>query len=142
MLYIILMLATGCLISLQSPINAALGRHIGMLEASLVNFFTGLVFLAVLLLFFGKGDIFSAIHAPAWQWLGGILGAAMVYAAIISIPHIGVLAAGVAMILGNLAMAAIIDNFGWFGLPVTPFSIKRLFGFCLVLGGLFLIFKK
>ena len=46
------------------------------------------------------------------------------------------------MIFGNLVMAAIIDNFGWFGLPVTPFGGRRLAGFALVLAGLLLIFRR
>ena len=47
-----------------------------------------------------------------------------------------------AMIFGNLLMAAIIDNYGWFGLPVTPFGWRRLLGFALVLAGLALVFRR
>ena len=142
MAYLVLMLCAGCLIAMQSPINATLSRQTGALEASLFSFLIGALALFCAVLSFGKGSFFRAFEAPAWQWCGGVLGAAMVFASILAVPRIGVLATGLAMILGNLAMAALIDNFGWFGAPVTPFTLRRLIGLCLVLAGLFFIFFK
>lgn len=142
MLYIVLMVCAGCMIAMQSPINAALSRQAGPLEASLFSFLVGGLALFCAVLAFGKGSFFRAFEAPGWQWCGGLLGAALVFASILAVPRIGVLASVVAMILGNLALAAIIDNFGWFGAPVTPFTLRRLIGFCLVLAGLFFIFFK
>ena len=66
----------------------------------------------------------------------------MVLSSIIAVPRIGVLATALAMIFGNLLMAAIIDNYGWFGVPVTPFGWHRLLGFVLVLAGLALVFRR
>lgn len=142
MLYLLLMLCAGCLIAMQSPVNAALSRQAGPLEASLFSFLVGSLALFCAVLVFGRGSFFKAFAAPGWQWSGGLLGAVMVFASILAVPKIGVLATVLAMILGNLAMAAVIDNFGWFGVPVTPFTVRRLIGFCLVLAGLFFIFFK
>lgn len=142
MLYLCLMFATGCLIAMQAPVNAALSRLTGALEASLISFLIGSAFLACAVLVFGRGSLFKAFEAPAWQWTGGILGAIMVCASVISVPRIGVLSAVLAMILGNLLLAAVIDNFGWFGAPLNPFTARRALGFCLVLAGLFFIFFK
>lgn len=141
-LYLVLMLATGCMIAMQSPINAALSRETGAVEASLVSFATGAAVLALAVFMFGKGDLGKAFDAPIWQWSGGLLGALMVLSAIVCVPRIGVLSTALAMIIGNLAMAALIDNFGWFGAPVTVFGLRRLLGFCLVLGGLYFIFRQ
>ena len=41
MLYILLMLVAGCMIAMQSPINAALSRTVGVLESSLISFTVG-----------------------------------------------------------------------------------------------------
>lgn len=142
MFYVLIMLATGCLIAMQSPINTALSRHTGMLEASLISFFTGFMALGACVLLFGRGNLFNALHAPVWQWSGGLLGAAMVCAAIICVPHIGVSSTALAMIAGNLAMSAVIDNYGWFGVPVIAFDFKRFAGFCLLCAGLYLIFRR
>lgn len=143
MLYLALMAIAGLLLAIQSPVNAGLGRHTGPIEASFVSFFTGAACLLFAVLLFGKGSVFKAFDAPPWQWIGGILGAFAVMSAILSVPRIGVLSVSLAMILGNLVMAAVIDNYGWFGAPVQPFTLRRLLGVALVLAGLYFIsFKK
>lgn len=142
MLYIALMLFGGCLVAMQSPINAALSRTVGVLESSFVSFAAGTLFLGLAVLFFGRGQLMRLAETPSWQWIGGIFGAIMVLNTIIAVPRIGVLTTAMAMIFGNLLMAAIIDNYGWFGVPVTPFGWRRLLGFGLVLAGLALVFRR
>lgn len=142
MIYVALMFFGGCMIAMQSPVNAALARHTGTLEATFVSFAVGTCALGALCLAIGRGSAFQALQAPAWQWLGGLMGALMVFASIASVPRIGVLSAILAMILGNLLMAAVIDNFGWFGVPVTPFGLRRAAGFALVLAGLYFILSR
>ncbi len=142
MLYIALMVFGGCLVAMQSPINAALSRTVGILESSFVSFAGGTLFLGLAVLFFGRGQLVRLAETPSWQWIGGIFGAIMVLNTVIAVPRIGVLTTAMAMIFGNLLMAAIIDNYGWFGLPVTPFGWRRLLGFALVLAGLALVFRR
>lgn len=140
--YLAFMFVAGCLIAMQSPVNAALSRQTGTLEASLISFFIGTCALGCAVLLFGRGSLLRVFQAPAWQLTGGLPGAVLVWAAILSVPRIGVLSTVLAMILGNLLMAAVIDNYGWFGAPLTPFTLRRLLGLCLVLAGLFLIFFR
>ena len=142
MLYIVLVLMAGALIAMQSPINAALSRTVGVLESSLFNFIVGTAFLSLVVIFFGRGQLTRFVEAPPWQWIGGFLGSFMVLNTIIAVPRLGVLTTLLAMILGNLIMAAIIDHFGWFGLPVTPLGWRRLAGFVLVLAGLMLVLRR
>ena len=141
MLYIFLMLVAGGMIAMQSPINAALGRTIGVLESGLFNFLVGSAFLVLVVLFFGRGNILQVTNTPPWQWIGGILGATLVLSTIVCVPRIGALSTIVAMIVGNLLLGALIDHFGWFGLPVIPFSLQRLAGFAAIALGLFLVMK-
>lgn len=142
MLYALLMFVGGCLIGMQGPINAALGRVTGQFEASLINFCAGTLVLLPLVAIVGKGSVFKVFEAPWWQWTGGIFGATLVFAAIVSVPKIGALSASLAMICGSLIMAAIIDNYGWFGSPHIPFTLRRALGVALVAGGFYFIFKK
>lgn len=142
MLYITLMILAGCLTAMQAPINAALSRTVGILESSFISFACGALFLGLAMLFLGRGQVWRVVEAPPWQWIGGIFGAILVLNTIIAVPRIGVLATALAMIFGNLLMAAIIDNYGWFGLPVTPFGWRRLLGFALVVVGLVLVFRR
>lgn len=142
MLYVTLMILVGCLTAIQPPINTALSRTVGVLESSFISFACGALFLGLATLFFGRGQIWRLTEAPSWQWIGGIFGAIMVLNTIIAVPRIGVLTTAMAMIFGNMLMAAIIDNYGWFSVPVMPFGWRRLLGFILVLAGLALVFRR
>lgn len=66
MLYILLMLLAGCMIAMQSPINAALSRTVGVLESSLISFAVGTLFLALAVLFFGRGQLPRVTETPPW----------------------------------------------------------------------------
>lgn len=142
MFYIALMLAAGCLVALQSPVNAALSRTVGVLESSFVSFVVGAVVLGLSVLLWGQGHLTRLGAVPPWQWIGGALGAFMVLANIICVQRIGALPTIAAMILGNLMMAALVDHYGWFGLTVAPFSWRKLLGLALILGGMGLVLRR
>ena len=66
----------------------------------------------------------------------------MVVSTTLAAPRIGVLTTLVAMIFGNLVMAAIIDHNGWFGLNAIPFDWHRMLGLVLVLAGIALVVRR
>ena len=140
--YLGMMIAAGLLFGLQSPINAQLSRSVGVLEGSFLSFLGGTLVLGIAVLFFGKGHVGGVFGVPAWQLVGGLFGATVVFNTILCVPHIGVLPTLMAMILGNLIMGCIIDHFGWFGIPVNLFTWRRFLGFLLVLLGLFIAFRR
>ncbi|MEQ2846196.1 DMT family transporter, partial [Bilophila wadsworthia] len=140
--YLGMMIAAGLLFGLQSPINAQLSRSVGVLEGSFLSFLGGTLVLGLAMLVFGKGHVGGVFGVPAWQLVGGLLGATVVFNTILCVPHIGVLPTLMAMILGNLIMGCIIDHFGWFGIPVTLFTWRRFLGVLLVLLGLLIAFKR
>lgn len=142
MYYIALVVFAGCVVALQPPINAALSRTVGLLESGLVSFAIGTGFLAVTVLLMGRGNVFRVVETPVWQWAGGVLGAFMVVSTTLAAPRIGVLTTLVAMIFGNLLMAAVIDHNGWFGLNAIPFDWRRLLGLALVLAGIALVVRR
>ena len=140
--YLGMMIAAGLLFGLQSPINAQLSRSVGVLEGSFLSFLGGTLVLGLAMLVFGKGHVGGVFGVPAWQLVGGLLGATVVFNTILCVPHIGVLPTLMAMILGNLIMGCIIDHFGWFGIPVTLFTWRRFLGVLLVLLGLLIAFRR
>ena len=68
MLYIALMVFGGCLVALQSPVNAALSRTVGILESSFVSFAGGTLFLGLAVLFFGRGQLMRL--PDRWRFRG------------------------------------------------------------------------
>ena len=138
-LAVVLMVAAGTLIAFQSPINATMARRTGLLEASLISFTVGTAVALTLVLALGKGSVRHAWGAPAWNWLGGALGMVYVSLLIYSVPRIGVTAAMVAGLVGQLATGLFLDHFGLLGLPERQVGPARLLGIGVLFLGLWLI---
>lgn len=130
----------GFAITLQAPVNAALGRNLGStLGAASVSFFVGFSLLLTLSFLRGEAGAFLRLAAaPRWMLIGGVLGAFYVWAAIWSIPILGALTTASMLILGQMVAALVIDHFGLIGLPVRDISLPRLAAAGLVATGLVL----
>lgn len=140
LLALVALVAAGAVLSVQAPINAALARGIGDTAlAACVSFLVGFLVMAVVCAMRGVWPVPGfAGQTPVWAWVGGTLGAFYITALIFSVPLTGALTAATAAILGQLAMAMILDHFGALGLPVREISWSRIGGLVLVLAGLLL----
>jgi transporter family-2 protein len=132
--------AAGIGFAIQAPLNASLGRVLGSgVAAAAVSFGVGFAALLALTLAFGHGAAFTRLAgAPPVLWLGGLLGAAVVWSMLWSVTTIGILTAFAALLLGQLSAALVLDAMGAFGAPVTPITWTRLLALILVGGGLIL----
>lgn len=135
--------AAGSLLAIQAPINAALGRGLGMtLAASTASFLAGTVALTVVTLIFSQaqGIAVQWRAPPLWMFVaGGCLGASFVTAIIILTPRLGAAATMGFVVAGQLLAGIVIDRIGLLGLPVHEISIGRIAGAVLLLGGALLI---
>ena len=86
--YLGMMIAAGLLFGLQSPINAQLSRSVGVLEGSFLSFLGGTLVLGLAMLFFGKGYVGGVFGVPAWQLVGGLLGATVVFNTILCVNNL------------------------------------------------------
>jgi transporter family-2 protein len=118
----------GACISLQAPINARLGGHLGdPVAAAAVSFGVGFVVLAAATLLKGSVPGLAQVGAaPWWAWVGGALGAVYVWAAAWSVGTLGVVTMVAALIFGQLVAALAIDAMGAFGVQVREISWTRL----------------
>lgn len=130
----------GVAISLQNPINAGLARHINSsLGATTICFAVGLIALVIATVFFGQWSaVMQAPQAPLILLSGGLLGAFLVWAALYSVPILGVLTLVAVLILGQIVAALAIDHFGLFGMEARAVSFNRLIAAVLVLAGVVL----
>jgi len=136
----VLAMTGGGLIAAQAPINARLRLVVGSpLLAAAISFAIGTVLLvAGVLMTNGQGGVTSIGGGPWWAYLGGLCGAVLVTATLVAVPRIGVTPTFVAVIVGQVVIAAVIDRFGLFGVAsrgLTPTRIAAivLLGFSLVL---------
>jgi len=137
---IALTLAVGAGFAMQAPINSALGRDIGPLPAAVVSFVAGLIVLIVLALAFGGGFGRIGDHPVWWHYVaGGVLGAAVVAVTLVSVRTLGSRAMIACLLTGQLAMAAIIDQFGLLGVDRQPLTVTRTVGLVLLGAGVALV---
>ena len=120
--------------SVQVAVMGRFGGRVGVLEA--LAFATGVqlvLSLAILLVArTGVGGLGGAFRAPAWMWLGGVMGLTVVLAITFAQPRIGATATIGILIAGQLVMGALIDRFGLFGVDQIAISPARLAGIVLL----------
>lgn len=130
----------GIMLSAQSSVNGTFSRKAGTIEATLLTFITGSMFLAILILFFGEGNVLKILEAPKWQLSAAFLGTLYGLFVIAAVPKIGVIATNIAGIVGQLVIGILIDHFGWFNSLIIPFDLKRFFALLFMLVALYFIY--
>ncbi|MDQ3729016.1 MAG: DMT family transporter [Actinomycetota bacterium] len=141
-LAVALMAMTGGLIAMQPVINSGLGKATGNIAAALVSFAIGTLLLAVIVALAGQtGGLGETAGVPWYLLLGGVLGAAYVFSALVTVSSIGAGGVAAATITGQLTFSVILDRVGFLGLEETPVSLDRILGVLLLLAGTFLIVR-
>ena len=141
---VVLTVVAGGFIALQSPINSQLGRHVGSLQGAFVSFLIGTLVLlgAAAVAKGGLGTIAEARDVPSWIYLtGGVLGAGYVTVALIAVRPLGTGGVIAATIAGELTVAVLIDQFGWFGVDRHPVTLARVAGILLLAAGVLLVVR-
>ena len=133
----------GGMIAIQSVLNATLGQRLGHFGSVLALTFVSIATLIVLILLFPSTADFH--HLPSFsEWhlyLGGVLGVMILAAPIVLVPRIGTTSTLVAIVLGQLMMALLVDQFGLFASPKIVVTPTRVLGIAIVLLGTFLVGK-
>ena len=116
--------------SIQVAVMGRFGGRIGVLEALTFATCIQLVLsLAILLVArLGTGGLGDAFRAPAWMWLGGVMGLTVVFTITFAQPRIGATATIGILIAGQLVMGAVIDRYGLFGVDQIGITWPRALG--------------
>ena len=141
----VVMVIAGGFIALQSPINAGLGRHVGALQGAFVSFLVGTLALLVAAAVArgGLGRISDVGQISSWVYVtGGVLGAGYVTAALLSVRPLGTAGVIAGTIAGELTVAVLIDQFGWFGVDKQAISLARVAGIVLLALGVLLVVRE
>jgi bacterial/archaeal transporter family-2 protein len=135
-------LVAGAGIPVQAAFNTALARAAGRAEwAAFVNF--GVGFLALGAWLAASRASFPAAQAlsraPAWAWLGGLLGAFYVSAVTHVAPRLGVAVTLGLTIAGTMFASIALDAVGALGLAVRPVTGARVLGAAFLVAGVLLV---
>lgn len=142
--YSLLPLIGGAFIAVQAPVNARLRLVLSSpVGSTVVSFAIGTVVgLAVLSAMGQLGTTVGALGGgPWWAYLGGLLGLVFVFATLLAAPQVGVTVTFVAVIVGQVAAAAVIDRFGLLGIPPRPIDLERVVALVLMAGALVLLLR-
>ena len=138
---LVMALVGGC-IALQAPINAGLGKSTGSFAAATVSFAVGTLLLGAIVVLSGKASGLGNVAHVQWYYLlGGALGAAYVFSALVLVSRIGAGGVAAATVTGQLTTSVILDQIGFLGLDKQPISAARIAGIVLLLGGTYLIVR-
>src|SRR5918912_797986 len=123
--------------SVQVAVMSRFGDRIGILEALAFSalgtaLITGVVLVVVRHSTHGYA---AGARQPPWLWIGAVMGAIVVFTITFAGPRIGTFATIGILIAGQLAMGAVIDRFGLFGLDRIPLAWTRVAGLVLLAAG-------
>ncbi|MEM1164849.1 MAG: DMT family transporter [Planctomycetota bacterium] len=142
-LFIVIAMAVGGLLPFQAAANRAFGLAAGSgWYAAIWNFVLGgTALVAITLVQLRSGtiasgpDISGLRTVPWWGWLGGLVGATLVFTALSLVHRIGAIALLGALAAGQIISAAIVDHFALVNVPERSLTPGRLLGLALLLGG-------
>lgn len=143
LLWALMGVIAGACIATQAPINAQLGKNLGLpIAAAGVSFVAGAVMLwAIALIFAQTKGIAINFGAPApWTFVaGGVLGAFYVFSNIMLTPMIGAAAVMALSVTGQLLAGLALDKVGFMGMAVREISLGRVAGALMLVAGAVMI---
>ena len=136
-------IGTGCLTASIGAIYGKLGLCLGSaIQASTISFLIATIVIAVMCIGNGKlGRIHMTFKKgnPWWMWLGGVCGAIAVFGNSWLIPQIGAGAFFMALLLGQMLLGLLMENYGWMGAIRKRISYVQLTGIALMIAGVVII---
>ncbi|EUJ33173.1 hypothetical protein MFLO_04540 [Listeria floridensis FSL S10-1187] len=142
--YVLAGVLAGMMLPVQTSVNNRLKGYTGSpFIASFISFAVGSTVLLIITLitFHNYAIIPDAIAtSPWWIWFGGgALGIIFLTNNILLLPRLGAALTVMVTVCGQMVMAILIDQFGWFNLPVHELNIERLLGMALMFFGVYLM---
>lgn len=141
LLIILIGLAGGVAVGLQSPMASMITQRLGVFESVFIIHVGGALLALVPLLFYGGGKLAQWRSIP-WYVLGaGVFGLVVIGAISYMIPRVGVAASITTIVAGQLLVGTILDHFGLLGALGRSLDPTRALGLVVVLVGVWLTVK-
>jgi transporter family-2 protein len=141
LIIILIGLAGGVAVGLQSPLASIISQRLGTLESVFIVHLGGALIALIPLLFYSGGKLTQWRSVP-WYALGaGIFGLVVIGAISYMIPRVGVAASITSIVAGQLLVGTILDHFGLLGAVERSLDPTRIIGLIVVLVGVWLTVK-
>ncbi len=138
---IVIALISGALMSIQGVFNTEVSKQTSLWVSNSWVQFSALVICLSAWLFKDRqsfGRLLQVDHK--YLLLGGVIGAFITLTVMLSMKNLGPAQAALLIVVSQLAVAYVIELFGWFGTEKAEFSWIKLGGMALAVAGI-VIFK-
>lgn len=140
-LIILIGLAGGAAVGLQSPLASMISQRLGIFESVFIVHIGGAIAALLPLLFLSGGKLSEWRTLPWYTLFAGVFGLIVIAAISFMIPRVGVAASITAVVAGQLLVGMFLDHFGLLGASVRPLDFTRIVGMGVVLVGVWLTVK-
>ena len=140
-LWILLALVAGTMLPIQGALNTRLGREgQSPFHASMISFIIGALSVALYVALTRQSVSWSGLKgAPAYAWLGGVLGAFYVTVIILAFPRLGPGLTFALVVAGQMIISMLLEHFDILVAQQNPITAVRLGGIALIIAGVILI---
>ncbi|MCU6763423.1 Uncharacterized protein conserved in bacteria [uncultured Roseburia sp.] len=141
MIGIFIAILSGACMSVQGVFNTGVTKSTSLWVSNSWVQATALVVCIIGWLVTGR-DQFSLLFKvqPKYMLLGGVIGALITLTVIKSMSMLGPAKAVLFIVIAQIAFAYLIEVLGWFGTEKADFSIQKIIGLAVAIGGI-LIFQ-
>jgi bacterial/archaeal transporter family-2 protein len=140
-IWIIMALLSGAFLPIQAGLNTKLGKAVASpVHASMFSFVVGAVGLIGYIVLTRQTVSLSGIkEAPAYIWLGGLLGAFYVTVIILAFPKLGPGLTFGLVVAGQMIVSVLLEHFNILVSQQNPISFMKVLGIVLVVAGVVII---
>jgi transporter family-2 protein len=142
-IWIVVTLIAGAFLPIQAGLNSKLGKSGGSpLHASMISFIIGALAVAIYLAVTRQTVSWAGIKAaPAYAWLGGVLGAFYVSVVILAFPQLGPALTFGLVVAGQMLISALLEHFNILVAQQHSMNLWKLAGYLLIIAGVVIIRK-
>jgi transporter family-2 protein len=141
LLIILIGLAGGIAVGLQSPMASMLTQRLGVFESVFIVHIGGALIALIPILIYSGGKLSQWRSVPWYVLDAGIFGLIVIGAISYMIPRIGIAGAITSIVAGQLLVSTVLDHFGLLGAATRSMDVTRAFGLAVVLVGVWLTVK-
>lgn len=128
-------------VGIQTPLSGIMSGRLGGFSSSFIIHLGGLVLSGIFLLLRGGENIREWRTLPWYMLASGVIGVVLYLSVSYTFPRLGAAGSIILIVIGQLAMGALIDHFGWFGAAVRPLDGTRLLAIALGLAASYLLVR-
>jgi transporter family-2 protein len=141
--WIIMAFLAGTFLPIQAGLNTRLGRSLeSPVYASMISFIVGVLTVLIYALITKQHVEWSGIKiAPAYSWLGGVLGAFYVTVIILAFPKIGPALTFGLVVAGQMVISVLLDHFNILVAQQHSINIWRILGVLMIVVGVVIVRK-